>query len=562
MGTEVAIDHRSLHGANADLDRVVRAVETNIRTLRAEFTRLGVPSHNIDAVLGAEDDLDTRVVPALRRREREAEELARLPYSGALLDQLAGRDLSVDEQPISPVETSISALTGGTTSTPPPTEFVPEQAPEPPQEEPPLLSVGGIKKLGGDLLGGIQDGAEWLAGKVSEAWDTLAEEVSKAWEAMASWWDDMTADLGAWIDENLAGVREWIKNNVIILRIIAIVLKVVGWILVVVGAVLLILAIIASATGIGALAGVPGAGVALIIMGIGGSLIGAGDMVDTVADWGEGKIDGQELVQQLAIEGAFTLVSLLIPGGVFLKLGKKLLDALPASMRRKIVDFLARLFKRDQPPTPTPRGPGPDDLPGKNRPLVGGTPDNPRQYEYDSPGESLRNTEEPSFSDLDDIDMDATYPVGSHEYLLQRWQAYLNRMRQEGRTPWSWERWRDTAINNWARQNKGEAYEQAFWDDHGFRVEDGWSRNTDVELPDGRTRNYDYVDEANGIAYEFKSGGNPSLAQIEKDAAMIRDRDWTIIYILSDEPSAAAQRAMREAGIEWEVWAGVGSPTG
>lgn len=97
---------------------------------------------------------------------------------------------------------------------------------------------------------------------------------------------------------------------------------------------------------------------------------------------------------------------------------------------------------------------------------------------------------------------------------------------------------------------------------YGFRVEDGWSRNTDVELPDGRTRNYDYVDEANGIAYEFKSGGNPSLAQIEKDAAMIRDRDWTIIYILSDEPSAAAQRAMREAGIEWEVWAGVGSPTG
>ena len=379
---------------------------------------------------------------------------------------------------------------------------------------------------------------------------------------MAAWWENLTADLGAWIDENLANVREWFKNNVIILRVIAVILKVVGWVLVVIGAVLLILSVVASMTGIGALAGVPGAGVAIAIMGGGAALIGAGDMVDTVADWGEGKIDGQELVKRLAMEGAFTAVSALIPGGAFGRLGRKLLDQLPASMKRKITDFLDRLFKRDQPPTPTPRGPGPGDLPGQNRPLVGGSADNPRRYEYDSPGESLRNSPEPDDLDLRQIDPDAAYPVGSREHLYQRWQKYIDRHDEAGTTPWSWERWHNNTISNWGRQRKGEAYEQAFWDDHGFRVEDGWRRNTEVQLENGRTRNYDYVDESNGIAYELKSGGNPSTAQIQKDAEMIREREWTIIYILSDEPSAAAQRRMREAGIEWKVWVGTGTPTG
>ncbi|GAA5163781.1 glycohydrolase toxin TNT-related protein [Ornithinimicrobium tianjinense] len=353
----VHIDHRALHGVNADLRRVVSSVDEHVRALRSDLVRLGVPTHHLDAALGAKADLAADVLPALRGREREAERIASLPSSGALRDSLARRELRVDEQPARPEETSISALTGGSVPPAAPTQFVPEQPAEPEPDEPPLLSVGGLRRLGGDILGGIRDGAEWLAGQISDAWDTLAEEVSKAWEAMASWWDETSGQLGAWIDENLAEVREWIKNNVIILRIVAIVLKVVGWILVVVGAVLLILAVIASLTGVGALAGVPGAGVALAIMSGGAALVGAGEMVDTIADWGEGKIDGQQLVQQLAGEALLTAVTSVIPGGAILRVAKKALQGLLPRLRRQLDDFF--------------RGLGPGSGPGSSRPPRG-----------------------------------------------------------------------------------------------------------------------------------------------------------------------------------------------
>lgn len=553
----VHIDHRVLNDVNRDLGSVSGAVGTNIETLRSSFQRLGVSTTNLDAVLAARDELDRDILPALRGRQEEAQRVAELPYSGALTDQVAAADLVVGPQPPAP-ETSISALAGGEDAVPvEPTLCVPDQPEQIPPEEPPLFSIGGLRNLAGDIGGAIRGGAEWLAGKVTEAWDALGEAISEAWSAFVSWWDEFTADLGAWIDENLEGVRIWIRDNVIILRIIAIVLKVVGWIMVVVGVVLLILAVVASLTGIGALAGVPGAGVAIALIGWGFAAVGAGDMVDTIADWGEGKIDGQELVQALALEGALTLVSAIIPFGFLGKMGSRLLDALPSSWNRNVRDFFERLFSRRP---GQPLRPGPDDLPGPDRPLVGGSADAPRDYTYSSPGEALRNTPEPTDLDLAGIRLDLDYPVGSREALLQRWMIYLDRHDAAGTTPWSWERWHGTTLNNWSREAKGTAYEQAFWDDHGFRGDDGWARNQDVTTPAGGTRNYDYVDEVNGIAYEFKSGGQPNAAQIAKDSEMIQQRDWQIVYVLSEEPGPAARRLMEEAGIEWYVWVGVGTP--
>lgn len=562
---EVRIDHRALHDVNADLGDVASSIDAHIRTLRSEFQRLGVSTHNLDTVLRTQTTLDREVLPALRTREREAERVAGLPYSGALNDQLAATDLEVGGQPDQPADTSISALTGGGSTQPPPVQFVPCQAPEAPPEEPPLFSLGGLKKLGGDIVGGIKDGAEWLAGKISEAWDTLAEEVSKAWEAMATWWEETTAALGAWIDENLASVREWIKNNVIILRIIAIVLKVVGWVLVVVGAVLLILAVIASLTGIGALVGVPSAGVALAILGIGASLVGAGEMVDTVADWGEGKIDGKELVKRLAVEGAFTLVTALIPGGAFLRLGKKLLDKLPASLGRKITDFLERLFKKDPPVEPGVPG-RQGDVPGSGRPLRGGSsPDDPIDYTYTHPGFDLQGMTPPTRSELARIGSDPRkYDKFSREWAIASYNRRLEELARAGKPPESFDTWFDRAYRNWGNDPRGKAFEEEFWRRHDFSTDDGWKNQVDgrptLDTPFG-PRKYDVYHEQGKIAYEIKSGDSIVQREFDIDRQMAA-QGWEVVYVFGKPPSPAVMDRLTRAGIKVEVWHSIATPTG
>lgn len=550
----VGIDYVALGQANGDLASVVSAIEADVRVLRSRFVHLGVPTHHLDTVLGQSSALSGQVLPALRTRRDEAERVSKLPYSGALTEELAAKDLTTGRQDAPSGPTSVSEFTGGTPAPPVQAEFPPCEAPPAKEEEPSLFSIAGIKKLGGDIAGGIKDGAKWLAGKVSETWNTLVDEVTKTWNAMAKWWEETSAKMGAWIDENLASVRQWIKDNVIILRAIAILLKVVGWILIAVGVILLILSALVSLSVIGAIAGLPGAGVALTLIGIGSALVGAGDMVDLIADWGEGKIDGQELVKALAGEALLTAITSIIPMGFLGRIGKMIFKKMPDSWKKKVADFLERLFKRGG-----TKGPGPGNLPGPDTPLKGGTVGNPRHYTYKSPGERLRNEPEPSDFDYLNLDPTATYPVGSREHMLLSWDAYLKRKAREGKPPWSWERWRDNAIENWGREAKGEAYERAFWDDHGFDAADGWKQNTDVATPSGKTRNYDIVDVDEKIGYEFKSGGNPDKKQIAKDKEMVA-QGWKVHYVVSDEPSPAYQDLLKKAGITWSVWKGVGTP--
>lgn len=121
----------------------------------------------------------------------------------------------------------------------------------------------------------------------------------------------------------------------------------------------------------------------LEVAGVGFSLVSVGDFLDVLADWGEGEIDGQGLVQRGAAELALAVTSLIGVGAV-VKGGKKLLEHLPPSWTAKAEEFLGRLFsrdrtERDEPGTPDePESPRTPDAPGNALPL---DPDRPWTFD-------------------------------------------------------------------------------------------------------------------------------------------------------------------------------------
>ncbi|WP_146929727.1 TNT domain-containing protein, partial [Cellulomonas xylanilytica] len=100
----------------------------------------------------------------------------------------------------------------------------------------------------------------------------------------------------------------------------------------------------------GAAGAIAGATFGLKILGVGFTLVSVGDFLDVVADWGEGKIDGQDLVKQGTLELALAITSL-IGVGVVGKILQKTLQHLPASWRSKLDEWLKPL---------TGKGPGTD----------------------------------------------------------------------------------------------------------------------------------------------------------------------------------------------------------
>ncbi|WP_143082710.1 TNT domain-containing protein [Cellulomonas sp. KH9] len=203
-----------------------------------------------------------------------------------------------------------------------------------------------------DAADAVADGTQWVADKAGQAWDAVTD----AGAAIGDWWERTTADLGEWIDTHLDGVREFIGRHVAIFRFLADALRIVGWVLVVVGAVLAVaLAVIGAmggtaagaifGFGVGAVPGgaagaVAGLTFGLKILGVGFTLVSVGDFLDVAADWGEGKIDGQELVKLGSLELGLAVTSL-IGVGVVGKILQKALTHLPASWRSRIDDILA-----------------------------------------------------------------------------------------------------------------------------------------------------------------------------------------------------------------------------
>ncbi len=354
MSGEVSIDPDALKGVIGGLETSSKRIDQHIGPLRHRLVQLGLSTSHLDKLTGAAEQID-KVLPDLRQREGQAREIARTRPGVKKVRLTAdirtpgqeaayGKDSTQYTQVFDPAAGTTQLWFGVGDDT-----TVEDQTAEPkPPEDPPLLSVGGLKKVGGDLLSWgkskLDKLKEWAVGQ----WNDLMDTLSGMWDDLASWWDEQTARLGGWIDENLDGVRQWIGRHAGIFRVLAQVLKIVGWVLVVVGAVLFVVGLVLDATGIGAIVGLPTGAAALAIMSGGFLLVGAGDALDTLADWGEGKIDGQQLVQALAAEIGLTALSL-VGLGILGKGASKLIKHLPDAWVKKLDDFIKKHFIKPRP---------------------------------------------------------------------------------------------------------------------------------------------------------------------------------------------------------------------
>ncbi|KQR17656.1 hypothetical protein, partial [Cellulomonas sp. Leaf334] len=373
-----------------------------------------------------------------------------------------------------------------------------------------------------------------------DAWDSVTD----AGAAISDWWESTTADLGGWIDENLAGLRDWIGEHVGLFRFLATACRVVGWVLVVVGLILTVALTIIGAMGGAAIGAVFGFGVGAVpagaagalagatfglkILGVGFTLVSVGDFLDVVADWGEGKIDGQDLVKQGTLELALAITSL-IGVGVVGKILQKTFTHLPASWRKKLDELL-------------------DNKPKDNRTWRGtGTADDPVVFEYSNPAAAFRDRSQPTSTELDELGPHTDYPAGTEEHMLARWHLYQT----NGSNRLSWEQWRDQYIRNQGNKPRGDAFEDVVYELDEYSADD-WSRNASVEDVTGVDRNYDVVNLDDQIGVEIKSGNTIDSGQLTKDQTLV-DSGWTIQYVFGSQPSAATIRKLEDAGIEWKV---------
>lgn len=349
MTRVVEVSAEAVAGVRGDVAAVREAVDADWASLRARALALGVPTSGFDDVLGAGDRLGTHVLPVVDTHLDRARALEDLRYGGALGGPLPVLD--VDPAPValpfatSPFDSGGTTLTWAATS---PGDIAADE-----QAAADSRGIGDwFSDRWDDVSGAVADGADWVADTAGQAWQTVTE----AGAAIGDWWETTTADLGSWIDENLADVRELVGRHVAVFRFLADALQIVGWVLVAVGAVLTVVLGVVGALGgfaagtlLGGVAGVPGgvAGAAagatfgLKILGVGFTLVSVGDFLDVVADWGEGTIDGQDLVRLGTLELGLAATSLL-GVGVVGKILQKAVKHLPASWRSRIDDLLDR----------------------------------------------------------------------------------------------------------------------------------------------------------------------------------------------------------------------------
>lgn len=347
MTRVVEVSAEAVAGVRSDVAEVCEAIDAEWVSLRARARTLGVATSGFDDVLGTADRLGSHVLPVVDTHLGRARALEDLRYGSM------GRPLpvlDVDPAPVAVPFTATPLDDGGATLTWEATSASEITADR--QETERSRSIGGwFADRWDDLSDAVADGTDWVAEKAGQAW----EAVTEAGAAIGDWWERTTADLGAWIDTNLTGVRDFIGRHVAIFRFLADALRIIGWILVVVGAVLAIaLAIIGAMGGTaagaifgfgagavpgGAAGAVAGLSFGLKILGVGFTLVSVGDFLDVAADWGEGTIDGQDLVKRGSVELGLAATSLL-GVGVIGKILQKALKHLPASWRSRIDDVL------------------------------------------------------------------------------------------------------------------------------------------------------------------------------------------------------------------------------
>ena len=376
MSRLVEVCPEAMAGVRADVATTSQAVLDRVAPLRSRMLTLGVPTRGLDDAVDVARRLDENVLPVVDTHLGRARTLADTWYGGALGTPFPVVD-APDPSPVADPFTR-SALDDGTTVLSWTSADVDAQQ----ADAQATTESRGI----GDWLAGawegvsdaVDQGLDRLAQRAVEAGDAVGE----AGASIGEWWQSTTADLGAWVDENLAAVRELIGRHVALLRVLADVCRVVGWAVVAIGAVLTVGLTIIGAMGGAAIGAVVGFGVGAVpvggagavaglsaglkVLGAGFSLVAVGDLLDVAADWGEGTIDGQELVQRGSVELALTVTSL-VGAGALGKIVQKTWPRLPASWTGRIDDTLERVFRpRASAPEVTPHGAGAD------RP--GGTP--------------------------------------------------------------------------------------------------------------------------------------------------------------------------------------------
>jgi hypothetical protein len=327
-------------------------------SLRWRARELGVPTGDLDDTLAVGDRLTHQVLPTVDTHLRRAQDLADARYGGSMGVCVPVVDDEPWPVPPSPFTTT-PALDGGlvidwAAATPDEVQVDDDDTHE-------SQGIGGwFSDRWDDVSGAVQDGADWVADTAASTWDSILD----AGAAIGDWWETTTADLGGWIDEHGAGVREWIGQHVGIIRWFASAFRIVGWIVVAVGVVLTVMLAIVGFLGGGALGAVfgfgagavpggaagaiAGASFGLKVLGVGFTLVSIGDLLDVAADWGEGKIDGQQLVQQGSLELAFAATSLL-GIGVIGKIAQKIIDHLPAGATRQLEEWVESLRRSDDP---------------------------------------------------------------------------------------------------------------------------------------------------------------------------------------------------------------------
>ena len=347
MSRVVEISPDGLGAVRADVAATRDAIRDDLGPLRWRMSNLNVPTGALHDVLGVADRLESDVLPTLDWHVARARDLDSMRYRGSMGSSLPVIDGEVFGPPPAPfVQTPFG---DGSTALTWPAAPVEEQKADRQDTERSRGIGGWFGDRWDDVTEAVDDGTDWLAEQATDAWD----QVTEAGAELGDWWETTTADLGGWIDENLDGVREFIGKHVAVFRFLADVCRIVGWVVVVIGAVLtVVLAVVGGLVGFGAgtllggVGGVPaggagalaGASAGLKILGVGFALVSVGDFLDVAADWGEGKIDGQDLVKKGSLEIGLALTSL-IGFGVVGKIAQKTYRHLPDSWVKRIDDW-------------------------------------------------------------------------------------------------------------------------------------------------------------------------------------------------------------------------------
>lgn len=358
MTRVVEVCPQALAGVRADVDATCRGVLAQVAPLRSRMAALGVGTGGVDEAVATAHRLESHVLPVVDVHLGRARALADARYGGVLGAAFPVLD---DPDPFTPAHpfvmssaddgAAVLSWEGGTVA----------------EQQADAQVTGGARGIGDwvadrwqDLSGAVDDGVDWLGEHSGGLWETFAG----AGASIGQWWQDTTADLGAWIDENFAGVRAFLGRHVAVLRLLADVCQVIGKVVVALGAVATVALTVIGASG-GAVAGAifgagvgsaPGGGAGAVagltmglkVLGAGFTIWSVGDFLDVLADWGEGSIDGQDLVQQGSVELVLAATSLL-GAGVIGKVLQKTWTRLPASVRGRVDDALERLFRSRRP---------------------------------------------------------------------------------------------------------------------------------------------------------------------------------------------------------------------